>query len=501
MDAMQLPDSLQSLILSRIDTLTVEQQTTLKVASIIGRVFPVAWLWRVHPGLGPVAQVRADLRALAALDLTPLDTPEPEPRYLFKHIITQEVTYASLPFALRARLHEQLAAWLESSADAADPPLDLLAYHFGRSANTAKQREYYRKAGDAAAARFANAAAVQYYENLAVLLPPAEQGPVHVLLGDMQERLSAWDAAETHYRAALTLAGGAANAVHRAQASLGLGAVERARGAYSAAVAWLEQARREFAALERRDGLSLVLIHLAIVYWVQGKLDQTQALVDEILALEGTTGDKWRISRALHLLGNVALSRGDYPLARQWWVRSLALKRELGDKPGIAGSVTNMALAAFNEGQYTEARTLVTESLALYQELGSRREYGQARGVLARIHLAEEDLTTARSLFAANLILFRDLGARQEIVVALIGLAAATGPAASRYAVRLIAAAMALLAAIDSAIEPGDQMRADAVVADAHARLGADGVREAWAQGQAMAWQDAVAYALAPGAG
>jgi tetratricopeptide (TPR) repeat protein len=333
------------------------------------------------------------------------------------------------------------------------------------------------------------------------LLPPAEQGPLHVLLGDMQERLSAWDAAETHYRAALTLASGAANARQRAQAHLGLGMVEGARDAYDTAAAWLEQARRQFADLGSQDGVSLVLIQLAIVYWLQGKLDRVQALMAEVLAGEGTNGDKWRVSRALHLLGNVGLSRQDYPMARRWWEQSLALKRELGDKPGIAASVTNMALAAFNEGQYAEARTLVTESLALYQELGSRREYGQARGVLARIHLAEEDLTTARSLFAANLILFRDLGARQEIVVALIGLAAATGPAASRYAVRLIAAAMALLAAIDSAIEPGDQMRADAVVADAHARLGADGVREAWAQGQAMAWQDAVAYALAPGAG
>ena len=90
--------------------------------------------------------------------------------------------------------------------------------------------------------------------------------------------------------------------------------------------------------------------------------------------------------------------------------------------------------------------------------------------------------------------------------MALIGLAEAARladntPAASRYAVRLVAAATALLAAIDSAIELGDQLRADAVIADAHARLGADGVRAAWAQGQAMAWPEAVAYALAPGDG
>jgi tetratricopeptide (TPR) repeat protein len=223
----------------------------------------------------------------------------------------------------------------------------------------------------------------------------------------------------------------------------------------------------------------------------------------EVLALEGTNGDKWRISRALHLLGNVGLSRQDYPMARRWWGQSLALKRELGDKPGIAASVTNMALAAFNEGQYAEARTLVTESLALYQELGFRREYGQARGVLAGIHLAERDPATARSLFAANLILFRDLGARHEIAVALIGLAEATRlaestPAALRYALRLVAAATALLAAIDSLIEPRDQLWADSVVAAGQVRLSADEVQEIWAQGQSMAWPEAVAYALAP---
>ena len=136
---------------------------------------------------------------------------------------------------------------------------------------------------------------------------------MHVLLGGVQEQLSAWDVAETHYRAALTLANGAAHAMQRAQ-----GVPRPGHGAASAsrlcsAVAWLEQARREFADLGSQDGVSLALIHLGIVYWVQGKLDQTQALVDEILALEGTTGDKWRISRALHLLGNVELSRGDYP--------------------------------------------------------------------------------------------------------------------------------------------------------------------------------------------
>src|SRR5262249_36757942 len=152
-----------------------------KVASVIGRAFPVAWLWGVHPNLGPAERVHADLEELARLNLATRAASEPEPRYLFKHVLIQEIAYESLPFAFRTQLHDQLAHWLEQHADA-EASLDLLAFHFGRSANPAKQREYYRRAGDAAAARFANTTAVDYYERLLTLLATDEQSDVLVSL-------------------------------------------------------------------------------------------------------------------------------------------------------------------------------------------------------------------------------------------------------------------------------------------------------------------------------
>jgi hypothetical protein len=153
------PESLQRLLLARIDQLTEQQRTVLKVASIVGRRFQFRQLWGVYPPLGAIDAVYADLMELDELDLTRLDAPgetgqdEPALAYLFKHIVTQEVAYTSLPRALRAQLHEQFAAWLEAGSAAADMPAppDLLAYHYGQSANTAKQREYLRKAGEAAA--------------------------------------------------------------------------------------------------------------------------------------------------------------------------------------------------------------------------------------------------------------------------------------------------------------------------------------------------------------
>jgi predicted ATPase len=83
LQALELPDSLRSLILSRIDRLAENEQITLKVASIVGRQFRAGWLWGSYPELGAPAEVRWRLDRLSRLDLTPLDRPEPVLEYLF----------------------------------------------------------------------------------------------------------------------------------------------------------------------------------------------------------------------------------------------------------------------------------------------------------------------------------------------------------------------------------------------------------------------------------
>ena len=50
----------------------------------IGRLFPAAMVWGVYPELGGEDEVEAALGVLSNVDLTPLDTPDPELVYLFK---------------------------------------------------------------------------------------------------------------------------------------------------------------------------------------------------------------------------------------------------------------------------------------------------------------------------------------------------------------------------------------------------------------------------------
>ncbi|HEX3345178.1 MAG TPA: AAA family ATPase, partial [Polyangiaceae bacterium] len=289
--SLDLPNSLAGAILGRIDRLTMTQQTTLRVASVIGRSYAAPWLWGVHPELGDAVRVRDDLGALAKLDLVQADG---EARWTFRHSMIQEVAYESLPFATREKLHEQLAGWLEGGGaeKAATAEVDLLAFHYGRSANRDKQREYFRRAGEAAAARYANDAAAEYYERLLEVVGVGERPDVHADLGAARQHVSRWDEAEKQYRKGLELLehdapDEGARPGTRARLELALGEICAHGARYDEAHGWLERARGHFARARDRAGEMTVLVETANAYRLQGNLVRARAVAEESLALEG----------------------------------------------------------------------------------------------------------------------------------------------------------------------------------------------------------------------
>jgi hypothetical protein len=84
----ELPDSLHALVLSRIDQLSARQRRTLTIASVIGRVFRVAWLLGYYPNWAGQSRSR---RIWSNCVLTHALDTRTELAYLFKHIVTHEV--------------------------------------------------------------------------------------------------------------------------------------------------------------------------------------------------------------------------------------------------------------------------------------------------------------------------------------------------------------------------------------------------------------------------
>jgi len=538
----ELPDSLQRLVLSLVDQLSESQKITVKVASVIGRVFHAAWLYGAYPELGDPTLIHTDLETLRQQEVMLLEPSDPELLYLFRQVITQGVTYESLPYAMKSVLHEQIAQFIEQRyPDVLDQYLDLLAYHYDHSTNTAKQRYYLRKAGEAAQAAYANAAAIDYYQRVLPLLPEHEQSAVMLKIGQVLELVGQWQEANDIYRQALALAQQLEHLPEQAQAQRALGWLLRKRGDYAEALHWMERARISFAQLGDPAGVSYLLADIGEVYRLQTKYEEARSYYNESLQLAATvaTPREQMAVRAYTLkgAGTVATWQGDYTAARTLNEESLAIRRELGDKPGVATMLNNLAivaglqhdmkgayplnaesLAIFRElgdrwslgtllnnqavvagalGNYAEARQLLEESLSIRRQLGDRAGLAFSLSTLADVVLDEGDYAAAPSLLAESLTLNHELGDQTAIAYVLEGYGGlAAAQAKPVRALRLTGFAAALRETIGAPLPPAEQARVDRMLAPARQALSSTTATEAWTAGQTMSLSAAIEYAL-----
>ena len=169
-DALELPPSLHSLVLSRIDAQPEGPRRAVKVASVIGRTFRSPLVAAAYPDLGTESDVHGDL---VSLGRDPADRPRGRPRGTASPSATRSPG-TSPTTRCRSRcarvLHGRVGDALESEPDGPRRHLDLLAYHYARSDDVPKKRHYLLAAADAARAAYANEAAISYLEQVLPLV-------------------------------------------------------------------------------------------------------------------------------------------------------------------------------------------------------------------------------------------------------------------------------------------------------------------------------------------
>lgn len=493
-----LPGSLYSLILTRIDQLTESQNATLKVASVIGRLFQAAMVWGVYPELGDPPEVKEYLDGLSTLDLTPLDAPEPELLYLFKHVVIQEVAYESLLYSTRAMLHERIGDYIEvNNADQIDQVLNLLAHHYGRSENSNKKREYFLKAGQAAQAVYDNEAAATFFQQAIPLLSTSQKQEIYEDLGTVLEIVGRWDEAHEVYQQALKLAESVNNRHATATYHAALAELIRKQAHYDEAEKHLAKAKRGFEELNDRGGVAHTLAVDGIISFETGKYDEARLLWEESLDIRRELGENERIAGMLSNLGIVARHQKDFELARSLQEESLAIRRELSDPYNIARSLINLGNVIQNQGERIEAKEMLEEALTLLREVGDRWLLGTALDNLGVIVRSLDDYGVARDLFEEALLIFRDLDDRRMMAYVLedfASLACLLGKAPR--SLRLAAAAAALREEIDIHLSDFEADELSDALSSAREQLDESAQEEATEQGKAMSLEQAIKYAL-----
>jgi DNA-binding SARP family transcriptional activator len=318
--------TIHAILAARLDRLGPAERAVAERAAVVGREFTL----EAVAELLPPAAAPAALRHLGMLTRKRLLEPDQavlpgRQGFRFQHALIHDAAYRRLPKALRAELHERLAAWLERQAGTRIAELEeIVGYHLERAysyrVELGADEGSVRALAERAAARLAAAGRRAFQRT--------DFGAADSLLSRALELMLEDDPASVEL---LNMVGTALGP---------LGELERQRRV-------LDEAVRRAKALGDRDG-----------EW-QARLERRWS---------GALGD----SRALHTEAE----------------RALRVFERAGDAAGAARASAMIAMALCDLGRGREAATTAEQALAHAHASGVHREHARAQWALVGALLA-----------------------------------------------------------------------------------------------------------------
>jgi class 3 adenylate cyclase/transcriptional regulator with XRE-family HTH domain/tetratricopeptide (TPR) repeat protein len=454
-----VPDTIQGVLMARMDRLADTPRRVLQTASVLGREVPLRLLEAVWQ---EAALLPPQLQELQRLEFI-YEQVGREPGFVFKHALTQDVAYETLLPGRRRALHAAAGRALEALyADRLEEVYDRLAHHYARTDESPKAVEYLTRFA-------AKAARVHAHPDAARAL---EEALAHVgrLPADEQDRrlvelavvLAASNYFLGRFRETVELL-----ERHRARldqlhdARLGgrfyfeLAHAHSHLGDYQQAVAYTERAIAT--AARAGDPATQGKAHYVLAkesMWVsrfQEGLDHARRAVE----LMQPTGERFWLGQSLNWQGINLYFMGELDAALACAARGFAVGEELGDHRLQSYAAWNRALYSATRGDGDEAIAwghrsielspdplnnsfslgwtgyaylergdadrairLLKESIDLLAGMGYSRLVGWFRGWLAEAYLLQGDAAQARTEALQGLRISGDVGFKWAVGLA-----------------------------------------------------------------------------------
>ena len=429
-DAVSVPNTIQDIIMARLDRLSEEGKRTVQVASVIGHEFLVRLLSRVYDISDRLEQLLAELQSV---ELILEKAMAQDPTYIFKHAVIQDVAYSSLLRERRKHLHRAVGYGLEELyPERLTEHYEELAYHFSQGEEWAKAFEYLAHSGDRAKDAGAAQLAVGWYTRALEAAGHVQGVVAQKRLAEVYQRRGQLLVATAHHDEAVADAERVLG-IARELNDRGLEAETLADIAYAhlvryssdhipALVRYAEQAY----AIAREIGDDRPLARTQVL---MGSVDLMEARLPEAQA---RFADALRLARAGGFRQIVVQAQAQLSLQRQWQTdfnaviaicrEGEATARAIRDGFNEVFLMSNRVFAHIGRGEYREAYELAGAARDLARERDNHFIVGRVTNTLGFIHQEFGDFARARELDRESASLGRYIKNGNVEISALINL-------------------------------------------------------------------------------
>jgi class 3 adenylate cyclase/tetratricopeptide (TPR) repeat protein len=329
MPAVDIPNTVQSAVLARLDRLEPAWRDILRRAAVIGREFSLSILSRL---VGSDIDLDGIISELEELGFVTPVRDEPQSVFAFKHVIIQNVAYETLLLKQRRELHGLVAQAIEEqSGGRPEEYCEPLAFHYSRDHDLDRAVRYLELAGDRAVQTFALDSARNHFSAAIHLLPESHQRTRRIEISLKWAAASQFATSEEHIdvmRQALADATALADSRLIANCHYWLGRMHYGRGDPSSAVPEFET----------------------------------------VLANAAHLNDDQLLGRAYCVLGRIALFTAEPARGIRFLDRGIGMLRRLGDLGEMVYSISSHACIHAFIGEFTKSEDLFADALLLARQ-------------------------------------------------------------------------------------------------------------------------------------
>lgn len=374
LEDIEVPSTVQDVIMARIDRLMEEPKAVLQYASVIGRSFErdlLSYLvTSTLPGTGLLSG-DGETEMLDKLSRTILKRTRTTRRiyshtldehlrlledmgfiareendgdvFNFRHVLIQDVAYSTILMRRRKELHEMICRYIEETyPQRLDEFYEILAHHYSNSDNTESALSYLVKAGNKNRQSSTGSAesALRYLQSAKEILETSSLGPEHYALHEQE--------------------------------------------------------------IYNGEGET---------YWEMGRYDDAFSSFEAVLRASEKTKDYRMKAEALRMIANYKVQINDWEAALDTYEKSLVIVRELGDLPQIGFVYNSIGYGYLERGDPDEAMKYFKEALRIGKQSGDLRLMGDANNSLGTITSSfHHDFDKAIRYYQDSLQSYREVG-------------------------------------------------------------------------------------------
>jgi len=419
-------DSINAILMARIDRLSDHVKATVKTAAVIGREFEV-------PILSAVLKNREDFdfdskntikEQINAAEKGQIWQAMNEIKYIFRHALLREAVYEMQLRTQLKKLHLTIAKSIEKihKDNLSEKYIDL-AFHYEQSEMSDKTMFYLEKTANFAKRNFQNAQALKYYDRILNKLDSKKEknkiAPILLSKGGVLELIGQWGTGEKIYKKGLKIALKTDDPLIKGRAHTKLGHLLLLKGDYKKARTNFKRALEFFSKEKDQIGIVRVTGNLGNLFFRQGEYKQAIEYFERTIAEGVSLPYHTANAQIVANLGLTYMNLGRYDKGINEQKKQLKKSEENGDRRGMATLYVNLGIVYFEKGDFDNALSCYEKGLELSEELGNKLLTSIAIGCIGSVYQQQGDYKKAADHFIQDLELCEQLGDKQGIAIAL----------------------------------------------------------------------------------